>query len=57
MEEQGRLLVEKISCLLRLYKQKEVILSKGKDIVIWGLWDLNELECVKWEELEMVVDV
>ena len=57
MEEQGRLLVEKILRLLRLCKQKEVILSKRKDIVIQGLQDLNKLECVEQEELEVVVDV
>ena len=57
MEEQGRLLAEKISRLSRLRKQKEVILSKGKDMVIRGLRDLDELERVEREESEVVVDV
>ena len=57
IEEQGHLLAEKISQLVRLCKQKEVILFKGKDIVIRGLYNLNKLECVEWEESKVVVDV
>jgi len=37
--------------------QKEIVLSKGKEIVIRSLYDLNELERIEQEESKAVVDV
>ena len=34
-----------------------MVLSKGKDMVVRGLQDLNELECVEQEESEAVLGV
>jgi hypothetical protein len=57
MEENQRQLSEKLSRLARLRRQKEVILSKGKEMVIRGLKDLDELEQVEQAEMEAVIDV
>jgi len=57
IEEAQRDLSKKVARLIRLRKQKEMVLTRGKEMVIHSLRDLDELERVEQEESEAVVDV